>query len=117
LGADILFVEAPETEEELGRITREAPGIHAANIIEGGVTPFLPPDRLHQLGYRFAVYPLTMFGAAMKAMNEAMGCIAAGQALADKSMPFGEMKRVIGFDRYGQEQRRYSPEEDARKAS
>ncbi len=70
LGADILFVEAPETEDDLGRITREAPGIHAANMIEGGMTPFLPPGRLHELGYRFAVYPLTMFGAAMKAMNE-----------------------------------------------
>jgi 2-methylisocitrate lyase-like PEP mutase family enzyme len=117
LGADILFIEAPQTEQELGRITREAPGIHAANMIEGGVTPFLPPDRLHGLGYRFAVYPLTIFGAAMKAMNEAMGLIAAGQAVGEKSVSFAEMKRIVGFDRYDEEERRYSPAQDARKAS
>ena len=117
MGADILFEEAPETEEELGRVTREVPGIHAANMIEGGITPFLAPDRLQKLGYRFAVYPLTMFGAALKAMNEAMEFIAAGQALADRSMSFGEMKRIIGFDRYDEEERRYWPAEDTRKAS
>jgi len=117
LGADILFVEAPQTEQELARIAKEAPGIHAANMIEGGVTPFLPPDHLHELGYRFAVYPLTIFGAAMKAMNEAMGLIAAGQAVGDKSVSFAEMKRIVGFDRYDEEERRYSPAQDARKAS
>lgn len=116
LGADILFVEALETEEELGRITKEAPGIHAANMIEGGATPFLPPDRLHELGYRFAVYPLTIFGAAMKAMNEAMGFIAAGQAVGDRSISFAEMKRVVGFDRYDEQERLYTAQEDTRKA-
>jgi len=117
IGADILFVEAPQTAQELGRITKEAPGIHAANMIEGGVTPFLPPDRLHELGYRFAVYPLTIFGAAMKAMNEAMDLIAAGEPVGNRSVSFAEMKRIVGFDRYDEEERRYSPALDTRKAS
>ena len=43
-GADILFVEAPETEDELLTVTREVPGRHMANMVEGGTTPMTPPD-------------------------------------------------------------------------
>jgi 2-methylisocitrate lyase-like PEP mutase family enzyme len=63
IGADILFVEAPENEEEMARVTLEAPGIHMANLVEGGTTPMLTTDSLHELGYRFAAHPLTLLSA------------------------------------------------------
>jgi hypothetical protein len=53
----------------------------------------------------------------MKAMNEAMKMIAAGQAVGEKSVSFAEMKRIAGFDWYDEEERRYLPEQDRRKAS
>ena len=76
LGADMLFVEAPQSEAEMARLTREAPGIHMANLVEGGATPILHPDKLHELGYRFAAYPLTLMSAAMKAIQDALAVIA-----------------------------------------
>ena len=50
LGADILFVEAPQSKDELAQVTRQVPGIHMANMLEGGKTPMLKPDQLHELG-------------------------------------------------------------------
>jgi len=117
LGADILFVEAPESEEELARVTEEAPGIHMANMIEGGTTPFLAPGRLQELGYAFAVYPLTMFGAAIKAMRQALGIIEAGQPVGEAAVAFRDMQTIVGFDRYRDEESQYDGGEAARKAS
>ena len=117
LGADILFVEAPESEAELARVTEEAPGIHMANMIEGGTTPFLPPGRLQELGYGFAAYPLTMFGAAIKAMRQALGIIEAGKPVGDAALSFRELQQTVGFDRYDDEESRYAGDEGARKAS
>ncbi len=56
-GADILFIESPETETELERIVREAPGPHVANMVEGGRTPFLGVDTLRGLGFRVVIFP------------------------------------------------------------
>ncbi|MGH9645585.1 MAG: isocitrate lyase/PEP mutase family protein [Bryobacteraceae bacterium] len=56
-GADILFIESPESEAELARIVREAPGPHVANMVEGGRTPFLGVPALQELGFRIVIFP------------------------------------------------------------
>jgi 2,3-dimethylmalate lyase len=56
-GVDILFVESPESEVELERIVREAPGVHLANMVEGGRTPVLDVDALRRLGFRIVIFP------------------------------------------------------------
>jgi len=106
-GADIVFVEAPETEAEMARICTDVPGHHLANMVEGGRTPLLPPDRLASLGFKIAAYPLTLLSAAAFAMREALSALAAGQK-PDRLLAFAELQRLVGFSNYDTEARRYS---------
>lgn len=106
IGADILFVEAPENQAEMERIVTEAPGIHMANIVEGGKTPPLTPQELEAIGYDFVAYPLTLLSAAIKAMNEALVALAAGRN-ADNILDFADLRRIVGFEDYYAEDERY----------
>ncbi len=108
IGADILFVEAPESEEEMATITREAPGIHMANMLEGGKTPILSTDRLHQLGYNFASYPLALLSASMKAMQQHLGDMAMQGTSDQSALDFSELKAITGFEDYYAAEKRYS---------
>lgn len=56
-GADIIFVESPESEEEMRQINQRLSCPTLANMVEGGRTPFLDADTLANLGYRLAIYP------------------------------------------------------------
>ena len=112
LGADMLFVEAPQSEAEMARLTREAPGIHMANLVEGGATPILHPDRLHELGYRFAAYPLTLMSAAMKAIQGALAVMAQREHPADALLEFADLRRAVGFDTYYEAEQAYSDSRD-----
>lgn len=56
-GADVLFVESPESVEEMARITREVRAPNLSNQVEGGRTPLLPASELQALGFRMAIYP------------------------------------------------------------
>ena len=107
-GADILFVEAPKDREEMAAICREVPGIHMANMVEGGETPLTPPADLEALGYRIAAYPLTLLSAAMHAMRDALAAMKHGEHPDDMLMAFTELRRRVGFDAYYEEEERYS---------
>lgn len=70
-GADVLFIEAPQTVDEIKQIAREFPNTWLfANMIEGGKTPFLSAPELEKLGFKIVVYPLSGIFAAAKAMRE-----------------------------------------------
>lgn len=112
LGADMLFVEAPQSEAEMARLTREAPGIHMANLVEGGATPILHPDKLHELGYRFAAYPLTLMSAAMKAIQDALAVMARREHPADALLDFADLRKAVGFDAYYVAEQQYSDSRD-----
>jgi len=107
IGADILFVEAPQSEEEMAILTREAPGIHMANMLEGGVTPVLPTDHLHELGYRFAAYPLALLSASMAAVKQGLEDMARGGKGNANTLEFSELCRIAGFEDYYAAQKRY----------
>ncbi len=71
-GADILFIESPETEEELATIGRTFAGVPlVVNNVEGGRTPILPPQDLQAMGFSMAIYPSLGFLAAGHALREA----------------------------------------------
>jgi 2-methylisocitrate lyase-like PEP mutase family enzyme len=106
-GADILFVEAPESEAEMARICAEVPGHHLANMVEGGRTPVLPPERLAALGFKIAAYPLSLLSAAARAMRDALSALAVGQK-PDRLLDFEELQRLVGFPDYDAEAQRYS---------
>ena len=64
-----MFIEAPKNKEEMRTICKEVPGVKIANIVEGGITPNLSMKELTEIGYKLAVYPLTIMSSAMKAMT------------------------------------------------
>ena len=107
-GADILFIEAPQSEAEMARACREAPGLHMANMVEGGATPILPAAHLRDLGYAFAIFPLTLMSAAMAAMRACLAEFAAGRHPADRVMDFPELRRIAGFEAYYAAEQRYA---------
>ncbi len=109
-GADILFVEAPQGLEELRRIPAEAPGLHMANMLEGGKTPFLPAGELGAMGYSIAAYPLTLLSASMKAMRDALAVMKTGAHPDDALLDFAELRQIVGFDEYYEAENAYREE-------
>ena len=99
LGAEVLFLEAPRHEAEMARFRDEVPGIRMANMLEDGLTPLLPPQRLAELGYRLAAYPLTLLSCAVAAMQGALAELAAGRTPSAR-LSFAELRTLVGFDRY-----------------
>lgn len=69
-GADVIFVEAPRTTDELKKVADEIDAPLVANMIEDGVTPTMPAKQLLKLGYRIAVFPLSGLYSATFAMRE-----------------------------------------------
>jgi 2-methylisocitrate lyase-like PEP mutase family enzyme len=106
LGADMLFVEAPRTEAEMRAVCDDLPGPKMANIVEGGETPDLPLAELHGIGYRVAAYPLSLMAASMRAMTEVLAGLRHDRR--DGLMPFGELRRRVGFDAYYAASSRYA---------
>jgi 2-methylisocitrate lyase-like PEP mutase family enzyme len=105
-GADILFLEAPRSEEEMTTFCRELPGAKMANLVENGDTPLLPPERLEAIGYKIAAYPLTLLSAATRAMQEALAAFAAGRS-PDSLLDFEVLREVVGFPAYDEQAMRY----------
>ncbi len=111
LGADIGFVEAPTSAEEMERICAEVPGHQMANLVEGGDTPILRPERLEEIGYKIAAYPLTLLSAATRAMLDALASMASGEA-PKRLLEFGRLRELVGFDDYDRHSQRYAPDKD-----
>lgn len=107
LGAEILFVEAPKTIDEMRTVCRELPGYKMANIVENGVTPDLPPAELEALGFSIAAYPLSLMSAAMKAMLATLDALHSGQPRDELLLDFAELRQRVGFDEYYETSNRY----------
>ena len=107
LGADITFLEAPVSEDEMRRYCREVQGPKMANLIEGGKTPLLLHAQLESIGYTIAVYPLTLLNVSIRAMREALTSLRAARP-AD-TMNFEALKAAVGFPAYYAEEAKYKP--------
>ena len=99
LGADILFLEAPRNESEMAAFCAAAPGPKLANMLEEGITPILPPERLAELGYKIAAYPLTLLSTAVHAMREALTELKAGRT-PERRVDFRGIQEIVGFPEY-----------------
>ncbi len=99
LGADVLFFEAPRSEEEMLRFCREVPGKRMANMLEGGVTPLLLPEQLGAMGFHLVAYPLTLLASAAYAMRQAVTDLQNGKT-PDNMLSFSELKDLVRFDVY-----------------
>ncbi|MBU8539295.1 isocitrate lyase/PEP mutase family protein [Falsiroseomonas tokyonensis] len=75
-GADVIFVESPQSEAELEDVGRAFPEVPLlANMVEGGKTPILPAERLQELGFRLAIYPNAMTRLIAKAGMEMLASL------------------------------------------
>jgi 2-methylisocitrate lyase-like PEP mutase family enzyme len=100
-GADILFIESPESEAEMAEIGRRFDVPLIANMVEGGRTPMLPKSRLAELGYRIAIYPVTGLLAAAAALEHIYGVLKAqgsSDALKGGLYGFDRFCRLAGFE-------------------
>jgi len=101
-GADMLFVESPETEDEMvtiGRELGEKPLV--ANMVEGGRTPMLSNARLAEIGYALAIYPVAGLLSAAAALETVYRQILRTGSSLGSSAPlysFAEMNRLMGFE-------------------
>jgi 2-methylisocitrate lyase-like PEP mutase family enzyme len=110
-GADILFLESPESEDELEEIGKAFPDTWLmANMVEGGSTPILSPDRLKALGFSIAIYPLTGLSAAAAILQSAYGQLKNGETFSG-SMPFDELNRTVGFEEIWELDKRFEEED------
>jgi 2-methylisocitrate lyase-like PEP mutase family enzyme len=107
LGTDILFLEAPQDEAEMAAFCARIPGPKMANMLEEGVTPLLPPERLQALGYRIAAYPLTLLNTAVYAMQEALDELRAART-PERRVDFATIQDLVGFADYDLTLARYS---------
>ena len=99
-GADILFIESPESEAEMERIGRAFHQPLLANMVEGGKTPILPRARLAELGYQIAIYPAAGFLATAAALNTMYAHLTTTGSSLDAPVPVFEFKRlteILGF--------------------
>ena len=111
IGADILFLEAPQSEQEMIALCREIPGPKMANMVEQGDTPLLSPERLEEIGYKIAAYPLSLLSASVRAMRDALRAFSEGRH-PEGLLDFAELRSLVGFTDYDDESARYSGSED-----
>jgi 2,3-dimethylmalate lyase len=100
-GADILFIESPESEEEMARIGRHLDVPLIANMVEGGRTPVLGKARLEALGYKIAIFPVTGLLAAAKALERVYGGLkeaGSSDAVGADLYSFDRFCRLAGFE-------------------
>lgn len=116
LGVDAIFVEAPQSEEELAEIPRRLPGIPLlVNVFKGGKTPMLPMERLERMGYRIAIYPSETQRAAIHAMRAALATLkreGTTESIDATLTTFKERDRVVGLDEWQKIENQYLTVDD-----
>ena len=99
-GADILFVESPESEQEMEKICASFDLPLIANMVEGGRTPVLSAQRLEQIGYKIAIFPATGFlaaGAALESIYQTLKHDGSSVKVTAPLQDFTEFAKLMGF--------------------
>lgn len=113
-GADVTFVEAPTSAEEMKRICAELPVPQVANLVVGGRTPLLPQEELAAIGFAIVLYANTPLQAAMRAMSEVLGSLKRDgnlDAVQDRLADFVERQRLVHKSTYDAMEKTYAVEE------
>lgn len=110
-GADILFIESPESVQEMQRIGQSTDLPLVANMVEGGRTPVLAQAELEALGYRIAIFPVTALLAATEAMRAVYAHLrGSGSSVGAPAplMAFSDLTRLMGFEEVWAFDKRYA---------
>jgi 2-methylisocitrate lyase-like PEP mutase family enzyme len=109
-GADGLFIEAPVNLDELAFIGRSFDVPQLANMLEGGRTPLVAPDLLGEMGFRIAIYGISMLMHAVTAMQGVLASLAAGRVdFAGKGAGFEAYKDIVGFNGWAKLESEFAP--------
>lgn len=99
-GADVVFVESPETEAEMLKVAEEIRAPLFANMVQGGRTPILSAERLHQMGYSIAIHPAIGFLSVGAALEKAYANLEKN-GVSTKEIDlysFAEFNKLVGFE-------------------
>ena len=101
-GADVVFVESPETEDELRSVAAAIRAPTLANMVETGRTPYLSAEALGEMGFAIAIYPASAFLAATFAVREVMMQLKRDGRLEDLSQlaSLADYHAILGFHQY-----------------
>jgi 2-methylisocitrate lyase-like PEP mutase family enzyme len=100
-GADAVFIEAPESKDEMKEISRQVPGPLVANMLERGVTPLMGPTELKDLGFDLIVWPLAPLYAVAKSLTDVYSTLrrkGSTLEILDRLMPFNEFNGIVGLE-------------------
>lgn len=106
VGADIIFIEAPQSVEELkliGKSIKEKPLL--VNMLEGGKTPHLSQQDLFKMGFKIMVFPLTSILATHFTLTKVMANLQKDQSIKsfkNQLTGFGDFKKFIDFPKEGE---------------
>jgi len=107
-GADIIFLEAPESEDEMRQFCAAMKKPCVANLVGGGKTPMLPPAQLQQIGYKLALYPIMLMSSAIAAMQATLAALRPGATTPlPPSISFTDLQKLVGFPDYWERETRY----------
>jgi methylisocitrate lyase len=103
-GADAVFIEAPESKDEMKEIARQVPGPLVANMLERGITPLMVPAELKDLGFDLIVWPLAPLYSIARSLNDVYTTLrrdGSTLTMLDRLMPFDEFNEIVGLnDKY-----------------
>jgi 2-methylisocitrate lyase-like PEP mutase family enzyme len=108
-GADVIFVEAPRTVEEMTVIAREIAAPKLINIVAGGLTPEVDQAMLRELGYSIAIYPTTALLAAANAAAAALRGLGGSDPVAGPMSRMEDFFRLVGLDEWFAISEKWSP--------
>ncbi len=110
-GADMIFVEAPTSEEQIEQIAKDLPQPKLINMFHGGKTPLMPTKRLGELGYSLVIIPSDTQRAAIKGMQDVLEAIREdghSAAMQERMVSFNGREEVIGTAAYNALDKKYS---------
>ena len=110
-GADVAFLDAPTSEQQILDITHRLPGWKMINMFHGGKTPLLPVSRLRELSYSIVIIPSDLQRAAIKAMQRTLAAIARDGSsinILDDLAPFHERESLVATDAFLERGKRYA---------
>jgi methylisocitrate lyase len=111
IGADVIFIEAPKTIDEMELISKEIKAPLLANMIEEGITPNLTADQLRKMGFRMVVFPLSALYSATFAIKQTLQTLkktGTTKELKNKMITFQEFNDLVNLSAYHKLEKKYS---------
>lgn len=110
IGADVIFVEAPKSVAEMKKIGRSIKAPLVANMIEGGATPLLSAQKLHEIGFKLILYPLSiLFANAFASLQVLRELKRSGTTTRHKKnlVPFDQFNEIVDLAKFRNMERKY----------